>query len=117
MKTTTSIFLLLLASCLLSVPGTWAQTEGYSSYGQNALTGIGVVGAEYLGSKDISSGLYGHASSTSGYVYGGYFRSDAAMAMGVRHRYGGTGATCGGLFYNDSVNGVGVKGCPGRHRV
>ena len=99
MKTTTSIFLLLLASCLLSVPGAWAQTEGYSSYGQNALTGIGVVGAEYLGSKDISSGLYGHASSTSGYVYGGYFRSDSTDGKGVfATATAGTGAIVEAFF-------------------
>jgi len=48
---------------------------------------------------DISSAVYGHASSTSRYVYGGYFMSDSTGGRGV---YGEavakTGKTLGGQF-------------------
>jgi len=109
MKTTTLIVLLLLAACLLSVPGTWAETKGYFDSGQNSQTGFGVVGAEYTGSKDFGSAIYGHASGSSETTYGGHFVSDSPDGKGV---YGfataDSGRNSGGLFITESSDGSGI---------
>jgi hypothetical protein len=109
MKTTTLIVLSLLASCLLSVPETWAETKGYYDSGQNSQTGFGVVGANYTGSKDFGSAIYGHASGSSETTYGGHFVSDSPDGKGV---YGfataDSGRNSGGLFITESSDGSGI---------
>jgi hypothetical protein len=49
MKKTTLIVLLLFASCLLAVQGTWAETAGYEDSGRNPVTNNGVLGAKFTG--------------------------------------------------------------------
>ena len=66
MKKTNSRRFLLFASCLLSVQGTGAETKWYIDSGQNTYPGSGVVGAEYTGSQNFGTAIYGHAAGSFG---------------------------------------------------
>ena len=106
MKTTTLIFLLLLGTCMLSVPGAWANFAFYSDSAENTWTNEGVLGIEYSGQRTGGSAVNGLASAVNGYTYGGVFESLSPSGTGVS----GKGGEYGGVFSSSKINGTGVLG-------
>ena len=136
MKKTTLIVLLLFASFLISVPGTWAETRYYEDYEQNSVTKKGVLGVAFCGDEGhaihgfvganptglTSAGFFenqsphgigviGNVNSHSGGTFGGSFVNWSSEGIGVRSAsYASTGYTYGGWFRDTSTTGTAVHG-------
>ena len=108
MKKTTLIFLSLLVSCLITVPGTWANTQGYRDYAENTVTQKGVLGAEVLYPGDVA--VHGVANASTVESIAGYFENLGRDGTGVFGNAAGEGAARGGEFWTFSPEGIGVVG-------
>jgi hypothetical protein len=111
MKMKYFILLSSLIVCLVWVNGALAEVAGYRDYRLNAVTGNGVVGAEYTGTSSSGAAVAGWATATSGNTVGGYFVSNSTTGVGVFAGDTATsGKTYGGIFGCNSTSGIGVYG-------
>jgi hypothetical protein len=82
MKTKYFILLSVLICCLVWFHGAWAETKGYTDSGQNPVTFIGVLGAEYTGTNNGTAVRGSASAQTEGVTYGGHFTPEAPVAQG-----------------------------------